>query len=452
MYTNKKNYDEIVREKYDFGTGISTVVTDNIKMILNEHGEYVPTFLEPFSTFDSEKIEKLAYTCSSLSPRNEYDVAKSLFSSQNDIKFDERIGFYNALYAGYVIEGHYRKNGSSGGFATWILKELLEQKYVDYVINVKATQHPEKLFSYSISKSVEEIIKGSKTKYYPVELSEVLKIVKEVPGKYAIIGLPSFIMELRLLSEIDETIKERITFMIGLVCGHQKSSKFADILAWQCGIKPGELKSIDFRKKIENQPSSSYGIEVTGTIDGEEVRIVKEMKELYGGDWGKGLFKIRASDFTDDVMNETADITLGDAWLPEYTMDSEGNNIVIIRNPIIKRIVEKALTEGRIKLDEISVSKIIESQAAHYRHTQEELPYRLRKKEKRNEWIPKKRVDIREPISFIRKRIQDVRENICLKAPIHYDESVKRNNLDYFMKKCHYTIMHTEYYTKFSDY
>ncbi|MCG3561936.1 DEAD/DEAH box helicase, partial [Klebsiella pneumoniae] len=58
-------------------------------------------------------------------------------------------------------------------------------------------------------------------------------------------------------------------------------------------------------------------------------------------------------DFTDDVMNETADITLGDAWLPEYTMDSEGNNIVIIRNPIIKRIVEKALTEGRIKLDEI---------------------------------------------------------------------------------------------------
>ncbi|MES1060027.1 Coenzyme F420 hydrogenase/dehydrogenase, beta subunit C-terminal domain [Enterococcus faecium] len=139
---------------------------------------------------------------------------------------------------------------------------------------------------------------------------------------------------------------------------------------------------------------------MTGTIDGEEVRIVKEMKELYGGDWGKGLFKIRASDFTDDVMNETADITLGDAWLPEYTMDSEGNNIVIIRNPIIKRIVEKALTEGRIKLDEISVSKIIESQAAHYRHTQEELPYRLRKKEKRNEWIPKKRVDIREPIPF----------------------------------------------------
>ena len=24
---------------------------------------------------------------------------------------------------------------------------------------------------------------------------------------------------------------------------------------------------------------------------------------------------------------------------------------------------------------------------------------------------------------------------MCLKAPIHYDEAVKRNNLDYFMKK-----------------
>ena len=47
----------------------------------------------------------------------------------------------------------------------------------------------------------------------------------------------------------------------------------------------------------------------------------------------------------------------------------------------------------------------------------------------KNAWI------YENPFLFIRKRIQDVRENICLKAPIHYDEAVKRNNLDYFMKK-----------------
>src|SRR5690554_2395864 len=165
-------------------------------------------------------------------------------------------------------------------------------------------------------------------------------------------------MAIRLLARADQTINERIKFTVGLICGHQKSSKFAEALAWQVGIKPGNLKQINFRKKLLDKPASNYGVEITGTIDGEEVTIVKPTKELLGQDWGQGYFKTRASDFTDDVMNETADIALGDAWLPEYTKDSKGNNVIVVRHPIIDDLITEGIKSGRLNLDVVDKETI----------------------------------------------------------------------------------------------
>jgi len=300
---------------------------------------------------------------------------------------------------------------------------------------VTSTNKNEKLFEYTLAKTKEDIIKGAKTKYYPVEFSEVLKLVKKNPGKYAIIGLPSYIMSLRLLSEVEPVLKERIVYTIGLVCGHQKSTKFAEYLAWQCGIKPGKLEEINFRKKLDYLPSDSYGIEVYGEIGGEKKRVTKEMRELSGGNWGIGMFKVNASDFTDDVMNETADLTLGDAWLKEYTKDSDGNNILIVRNPTIQKILDDALKKNAIKLDQVDEKTIYQSQAAHFKHSQDELAYRLYKKVQNNEWVPKKRINPHKDIEFLRRKVQDCRIKITKMAPIYYKEAVQRDDIAYFNLK-----------------
>ena len=119
--------------------------------------------------------------------------------------------------------------------------------------------------------------------------------------------------------------------------------------------------------------------------------IVKPTKELLGQNWGQGYFKTKASDFTDDVMNETADITLGDAWLPEYTKDSKGNNVIVVRNPVIDDLIREGIESGRLNLDVVDKETIFRSQAAHYRHTHDELAYRLYKKDKLNQWQPKEK-------------------------------------------------------------
>lgn len=430
-----KLFTKIIDGGYEFGTGVWAFINENIGMKLNKFGEYIPYIKNSNYTFSKEEYDLLQQVCLTICSKNESDVADSLYKEIPNIHYNKRIGYYLGLYVGHVREGDFRVNASSGGLSTWILKELMEQGYVDGVIHVKESQSEDKIFEFNVSKNIDEIIAGAKTRYYPVEMSEVLRLVENTPGRYAIIGLPSYIMSIRLLADVNPVIKERIKYTLGLVCGHQKSSYFADFLAWQCGIEPGNLKTINFRKKLLDEPANAYGIEVTGIINGKEVTVTEKMKNIFGGDWGQGLFKVRASDFTDDVMNETADVALGDAWLPEYTQDSMGNNIIIIRNPIIKKIIDDGIRDEKLSLDKVDESTIYRSQLSHYKHTQDELGYRLYKKDSKEVWRPTKRIQPNSNINYIRKKIQDKREEICLKAPTYYNEAVKRNDISYFTKK-----------------
>ncbi|WP_461197744.1 Coenzyme F420 hydrogenase/dehydrogenase, beta subunit C-terminal domain [Enterococcus sp. N249-2] len=428
-------YTKIIDGGFSYGTGAWSTINDYIQMEFNEYGEYVPKLLKAPEKFTEEELDVLKSVTLQLSELNESDISKKIFSSIPSIKYSKHLGYYSNLYVGHVVEGDYRSNGSSGGFGTWILKELLENNLVDGVIHVTSTKNKEKLFEYSIAKSVENIKKGSKTKYYPVEFSKVIRKIKDSPGRYAIIGLPSYIMSLRLIAEIDPVVKERLCYTVGLVCGHQKSAKFAEYLAWQCGIEPGNLEEINFRKKLDYLPSDSYGLEVYGKVDGQNKRIVKEMRELSGGNWGIGLFKIAASDYTDDVMNETADITLGDAWLKDYTKDSDGNNIIIIRNPEIQKIIDRAIEQKRIIVDKVDEKTIYQSQSAHFKHTQDELGYRLFKKIQKGDWVPKKRILPNNNIDVLRKKVQDCRMKITVVAPIYYNEAVIKKDINHFNKK-----------------
>ncbi len=421
------------KKKFSEASGSCAVVEDNIKMELNEYGIYEEKVL---LDEDYELSPLVEYVCPNLNKDvDESKITKNIFANVDGIQFDKRIGFFKSLYVGYASEGNYRENGSSGGMGTWIFKELFEKDLIDGVIHVK--ENPDKnspiLFQYDISRSIDEIRDGARTKYYPVEFSKVMKTVKEVPGRYAIVGIPSFIMAIRLLAEKDEIIKERIKFTVGLICGHQKSSGFADFFAWQVGIKPGNLKSINFRKKILDKSANNYGVEMTGSINGEIVSIIKPTKELIGHNWGQGFFKTKASDFTDDVMNETADITLGDAWLPDYMKDSKGNNVIIVRDPLIDELIKEGIQTDKLKLDIVDKETIFKSQAAHYRHTHDELAYRLYKKDKANEWRPKKRIEGSNSIPFLRRKVQDLREEISTNSHVIYKKAVEKDDINYFI-------------------
>lgn len=430
----KELMNTVVKGDYCIGCGICASLKGSpLTMKMDEDGKYRPFFN---STIQSEEMEVNVLSVCPFSniSKNESEIGKELFNQVNNIKFNQYTGYYLKNYAGHVKEGEYRKKGSSGGMGTWIAKQLLNLKLVNGIIHVKSTNGSEDksvLFEYQISFNEKELSKGAKSKYYPIEMSQVIKFVKQNEGKYAIIGIPCFIKSIRLLADQDSVIKERIKFCIALVCGHLKSEMFAKSIGWEMGIEPDQLKNIDFRKKLTDRLASDYGVEVVGYKNGKEVIVSKPIKELYTTNWGYGLFKYNACDFCDDVLGETADVTVGDAWLPEYVKDSMGTNIVVVRNPIIQKIIED--NKDKIHVEEISTSKVYQSQEGGFRHRREGLAYRLYLKDINGEWRPKKRIEPSKEINSKRKKVYEKRMILSKKSFEGYKIALKAKDFNAFI-------------------
>ena len=400
-------HETVISNGFCVGCGACSVPEKSpFKMVMDAYGQY-QSYLGESRVLDKTEVnyEKLC-PFGDGSP-NEDEISKHYFSE--NCEYNTRVGYYNSVFSGHVSEGSFRRNGSSGGMGSWILNELLSKGFVDYVVHVKSETADHDInnipFKYEVSSSLGEIQKGAKSRYFPIELSDVLKTVRKQPGRYAVVGLPCFIKSIRLLQAQDPVLADRIKYCIGLVCGHLKSRHYAESLAWQMGIAPTDLQSIDFRVKDPSQPANRYSTYAKG----ESCEKVVPIKQLFGADWGAGAFKYKACDFCDDVFAETADVVVGDAWLPEYVQDSYGTNVVVSRDNEIKNILIDAWSENRLELDELSIDKAAQSQDAGLRHRKDSIAYRLHCEQTDNSWVPKKRTP---PVKNLSPRYEMKRQRL----------------------------------------
>jgi coenzyme F420-reducing hydrogenase beta subunit len=287
------------------------------------------------------------------------------------------LGRYQSAYVGHVSEEDFRMQGSSGGLVSWVALELLRKGLVDGVAHVVATEDPQadgQYFRYRISRTEEEVRQGAKSRYYPIEMSEILSTIREVPGRYAVVGIPCFIKAIQLLRREDPIYNERIQFTLGLFCGHMKSARFVESFAWQMKVPAANIKGVDFRYKDPNRPANWYNAFLT-LKDGSVVN--KDWWHLADGDWGAGFFMNSACNFCDDVVAETADISFGDAWVEPYSSDGKGTNVVIVRSPQIEKMIVEGIGTGRLQLEEVNGEFVEQTQAAGFRQRREGLAYRL---------------------------------------------------------------------------
>jgi coenzyme F420 hydrogenase subunit beta len=416
-------FNKVVAGGYCIGCGICSAKSNGgIAIELNDRGMYEARLKQAGGVPDD-----FALICpfSGESP-DEDRLGDEYFKATGAQKHPE-IGYYHNCYAGHVAEEGFREAGSSGGFVSWLLVQLLRRGLIDGVLHI-APQKSERLFSYSISRTEAEIRSRAKSRYYPVEASGALAMLRETPGRYAMVGVPCFIKAVSLLAKSDPQIASRIVFRIGIICGHLKSTRFADYLAERAGFGSDEMTAIDFRKKLPLRKADDYGAEVTSN---DKVAAVR-MAGTYGGNWGYGFFKYEACNFCDDVVGETADVSVGDAWLAEYVKDAGGTNVVVTRHPEIVKIVEEARIGGRLQFDVIDAATAAQSQLGGLRDRREGLAYRLAEADGQRRWYPKKRVKAAQNLPRKRQRVYELRYLISQRSHMAYAKARAAGSLALF--------------------
>src|SRR3546814_5551994 len=144
--------------------------------------------------------------------------------------------------------------------ASWVAGELWRRGMVDGVAHVtRADPETEgRLFRVRSALDLPALWEGAQSRYYPGDMAEVLREIREVPGRYAVVGIPCFIKAVHLACDADPLLRARIVFTLGLVCGHMKSRHMVASFARQMGLRPASVRQIDYRVKDAARPANWY--------------------------------------------------------------------------------------------------------------------------------------------------------------------------------------------------
>lgn len=302
--------------------------------------------------------------------KNEDDLAEIFLKDAKQI--NEKIGKYTGIYAGYSKK--YRATSSSGGIATYLYEQLLAQGVIDHVVTVGSSVQAGTHYEYTVVSNSSDLLRTSKTRYFPITLASVLKEIKSLNGKVAISGVGCFIKAIRLAQAHDSELKEKITFLVGIICGGVKSSFFTEYLASKAGVERNLAREPEYRVKDPSSTAGDYAFSCTDTSSGREKTI--KMRAV-GEMWGTGLFKANACDFCDDVTTELADVSLGDAWLPPYSQDGKGHNVIVARTPLANRILVQGAQNGELQLEKLQLERFLASQQGSFNHRHDGLATRM---------------------------------------------------------------------------
>lgn len=357
--------------------------------------------------------------------KTENEIAELFLESENH---HQKIGKYNQIYAGFSTE--FRLSSSSGGLGTYLSVKLLENKIVDHIFSIKGASEPGVFYQYSISSSKSDALQASKTRYFPVTLATVFSEINKLEGKIAVVGVGCFIKAIRLAQHGDPTLKEKIPFLIGIICGGLKSSFFTEYLASKMDVEAVNIHKPQFRKKDIESTANDYSFSCSD--ENEEEKSIK-MKTV-GDMWGTGFFKANACDFCDDVTTELADISLGDAWLDPFDKDGKGTNVMVSRSSLAEKLITEGIENEDLEVDFLPLEIFLSSQQGSFNHRHKGLPTRIKVAKKKNQLVPPKRFEtemVSLDFELVQKQRMKVRaESLALwqnrKEASIFDESMQK--------------------------
>jgi coenzyme F420-reducing hydrogenase beta subunit len=426
--TGHKNVcTEVVAKNLCIGCGICASVCprENLKIEFNRFGEYNALEIDNSC---GEKCNLCLKVCPFYNNKdNEDTLGKKFFAETPVIKHKPETGYYIDSFVGYSNIKSHRENGASGGLATWTLEKLFTDNLVDHVACVSPNNDPEKLFKFKICNTPEEVRECSRSCYYPVETSEVIKHILSHKGRYGIIALPCMCKAIRLAMQLIPKLERRIKFVLGLVCGQTKSKFFAEYICALGGGDPHYLKQVTFRIKDPNRPASNYGMKfVSENGMNPSCEGVVFWTEGMSRIWYDRYFTPKACNFCDDVFAELADVCFMDAWLPGYSKDPNGHSIVIVRNKKLADIFSRAADNSTIERTYINIAEVIRSQQGVLDAKRGDLLERRHWAENDGQAVPQKRFYLCRPrLSPVRRLLIKLTWRISKRSPKKWLESGK---------------------------
>jgi coenzyme F420 hydrogenase subunit beta len=263
-----------------------------------------------------------------------------------------RIGRYISIYSGYTIEKNLRWEAASGGIVTALLIAALKNGEIDGAVVTRMNPESPLEPLTSLATTEEEIFEARGSKYCPVASNLILRDVLYSDGKYAVVGLPCHIQGLRKAQTHNRKLREKVAFVISIFCGLNMSPTGTQVMLHRYGISDEDITQIRYRGagwpggvKVELRDGQTHFEPYRGYFDGHFM-----------------AYEMHRCNLCTDSFGELADISCGDAWLPEFTdSDDQGTSVVVVRSERGNEFLS-SLSPGLLALNPLSIDKAEQSQ------------------------------------------------------------------------------------------
>jgi coenzyme F420 hydrogenase subunit beta len=268
------------------------------------------------------------------------------------------VGAYKKVYSGYSCDEQHRICAASGGITTSILCYMLEHGIIDAaVVAVRKEKRP--LESELVIVSTKAGIEKSKGSVYsPTSYGNIVNEIKNTEfSRFAVVGLPCHIEGLSQLCKYDKKLNAKILFKIALVCGHTPSMNAYKYSLRHLNIDPACVT------ELHNRGDGWPGYMRIVMHNSETVKIPYGSRYSWGTVLGSPLFTPTGCKHCSDVTGYNADISICDAWLPQYTSDKKGRNLLLVRSSRMIEVLSIMQEQEIVALTEESINDFVSANA-----------------------------------------------------------------------------------------
>lgn len=237
----------------------------------------------------------------------------------------------------------------------------LEKNLVDGVIQIQAS-HTDPLENVAtISRSRQNIIASSGSRYAQASPGEALKWVAMSTEKYLFIGKPCDVAAVRQMQQHDPRLKENIPYIVSFMCAGTPSLQGTEQVLDKLEVERKDVTA--FRYRGDGWP----GLTKATLKNGDERTMT------YNDSWGKVLnrhLQTRCK-ICPDGIGEFADIVCADGWegdekgYPSFE-EREGNSLILVRTAKGRELFRNAEADGVVKAEAFDTGSIFAIQPFQY--------------------------------------------------------------------------------------
>ena len=264
------------------------------------------------------------------------------FSRQESIEKDlaDAWGPILSMWEGSAADEQLRFAGSSGGAASALAVYALEHLGYRLVLHVGADPDAPYTNRTVASRTRDEVLKRSGSRYAPASPCELLNLIEDADGPCLFIGKPCDVAAAQKARRYRPKLDRNLALTVAFFCAGTPSTNGTLELLKSLGV-PDVNDLAEVRYRGNGWP----GHFVAKVRQGETTHTC-----TYDQSWGEVLSKHVQwrCKLCLDHTGEFADIAVGDPWYRPIQEGEMGSSLIVARTDVGKRCVETAINDGAL--------------------------------------------------------------------------------------------------------